>query len=254
MDLSLLFWNASVEELSRGFVHDPERKTYTCLICGAEFETGIVYRDGEVLLCEAEKAAERHITRAHTSMFNYLLTMDKQYAGLTDLQRDLLICLSEGLTDKETAERLGIGSTSTVRNHRFKLRERVKQAKVFLALMTALERVQPVKGELVEIHRGATMVDERYAVTEDERQKLIQRHFEDNGDGALRSWPTKEKRKVVVLQHIAKRFETGRQYTEKEVNEILKALYPDYVTLRRYLIEYGFLDRARDGSAYWVKV
>ncbi|MBJ6950597.1 DUF2087 domain-containing protein, partial [Vibrio cholerae] len=30
--------------------------------------------------------------------------------------------------------------------------------------------------------------------------------------------------------------------------------YPDFVTLRRYLIEYGFLDRTDDGSQYWVKL
>ncbi len=34
---------------------------------------------------------------------------------------------------------------------------------------------------------------------------------------------------------------------------ILKPIYHDYVMIRRYLIEYGFLDRHRDGSAYWVK-
>jgi hypothetical protein len=251
MDLSHRFWNASIEELSRGFAYDPGTKRYTCLVCGAEYETGIINPDGE-LLCAAEKAIERHITREHSSMFKYLLGMNKQYTGLTELQRELLICLSEGLSDKETAERLGIGSTSTVRNHRFKLREREKQAKVYLALMSALETAQSVDGELVEIHRGATMVDERYAITEDERRKLIERHFEEGGEGALRTWPTREKRKLVVLQHITKRFEAGRKYTEKEINEILKAAYHDNVTLRRYLIEYGFLDRARDGSAYWV--
>ena len=30
-------------------------------------------------------------------------------------------------------------------------------------------------------------------------------------------------------------------------------MYEDYVHIRRYLIEYGFLDRKADGSAYWVK-
>ncbi|WP_259392169.1 DUF2087 domain-containing protein [Paenibacillus thiaminolyticus] len=30
-------------------------------------------------------------------------------------------------------------------------------------------------------------------------------------------------------------------------------LHADYATLRRYLIEYGSLDRQPDGSANWVK-
>lgn len=38
---------------------------------------------------------------------------------------------------------------------------------------------------------------------------------------------------------------------EREVNEILKGIYPDFASLRRYLIEYGFFERTRDGSAYW---
>ncbi|MMZ69439.1 hypothetical protein D1872_322810 [compost metagenome] len=50
-----------------------------------------------------------------------------------------------------------------------------------------------------------------------------------------------------------KRFDTHKKYTEKEVNGILRTADTDYVTLRRYLIEYGFLDRKDDGSMYWVK-
>ncbi|WP_081793756.1 DUF2087 domain-containing protein [Paenibacillus darwinianus] len=39
---------------------------------------------------------------------------------------------------------------------------------------------------------------------------------------------------------IAASFKLRRRYTEKEVNELLKRVYAkDYVTLRRYLIEYG---------------
>ena len=52
---------------------------------------------------------------------------------------------------------------------------------------------------------------------------------------------------------ISKRFQIGKIYGEKEVNQILKMVYEDYVTLRRYLIEYGFLDRKPDGSQYWLK-
>ena len=56
---------------------------------------------------------------------------------------------------------------------------------------------------------------------------------------------------MVILRAIAQEFEQGKTYTERQVNEILKEIFPDYVTLRRYLIEYGYLRRTRDGSAYW---
>ncbi|MNW69193.1 hypothetical protein D3C74_481460 [compost metagenome] len=49
------------------------------------------------------------------------------------------------------------------------------------------------------------------------------------------------------------RFDAKKKYSEKEVNEILRTVDSDYATLRRYLIEYGFIDRKDDGSLYWVK-
>ena len=57
---------------------------------------------------------------------------------------------------------------------------------------------------------------------------------------------------LMALQEIAKNFKRDRIYGEKEVNEILKAIDDDYVTLRRYLIEHGYLNRKPDGSQYWL--
>ena len=94
------------------------------------------------------------------------------------------------------------------------------------------------------------MVDERYRVTEAERAEIISKYFVDE---KLREFPIKQKRKLVVLDRIAKAFEPGRRYTEKQVNEALLEFYGDYATIRRYLVEYGFMDRKPDGSAYWMK-
>ena len=56
----------------------------------------------------------------------------------------------------------------------------------------------------------------------------------------------------MILGKIAEQFEHGRQYSEKEVNQILKPIFEDFATLRRYLIMYGFMERTRDGAAYWL--
>lgn len=48
---------------------------------------------------------------------------------------------------------------------------------------------------------------------------------------------------------MAQRFEPGERYTERQVNAELSSLYDDTATLRRYLVDEGFLDRA-DGE-YW---
>lgn len=252
-DIEQLFWDASIEELQRGYVVDEERDVFICLVCGEERIKGVIYRADEQLL-EAEKAMQWHLQSEHGSMFEYLLSLDKRYTGLTEHQQKLLRLFYEGLTDKEIVEHLGGGSPSTIRNHRFRLREKEKQAKVFLAIIGLLENKAFTSiREFVTVHRRATMIDERYIVTQDERDKIVKRYFRDGLDGKLSAWPKKEKRKLIVLQHIVSRFNPHKKYTEQEVNEILKGVHDDYVTIRRYLIEYGFLDRTDDCREYWVK-
>jgi len=71
--------------------------------------------------------------------------------------------------------------------------------------------------------------------------------------GALLNFPSKEKKKIIILREIAKNFKAQTEYSEKEINRILTRIYDDYVLIRRYLIQYGFLDRKNDGASYWVK-
>lgn len=248
-----LFWEATTEELVQGYRYNKETGDYVCLACDEVYRDGFIYQNGQMLL-EAKKAIVFHIQKQHGSMFDYLINMDKRYTGLSDLQTELMMYFKQGLTDKEIAERMGGSSPSTIRNHRFKLREKEKQAKVFLALMTLLQNHNDKKlNEFVSFHKGATMVDERYATTVNEKEKILITYFKEGLDGPLSIFPSKEKRKLIVLQHILTKFEKGKIYTEREINEVLKNIYDDFATIRRYLIEYGFLDRNKDGSEYWVK-
>lgn len=59
--------------------------------------------------------------------------------GLTEIQRQVLTLILNGRGDQEIGKELGIAQ-STVRNHRFKIREKEKQAKLFLAFMASLEK------------------------------------------------------------------------------------------------------------------
>jgi hypothetical protein len=68
-------------------------------------------------------------------------------------------------------------------------------------------------------------------------------------DGLLVSMPRRRAKRLVLLDAIAQAFAPGRHYTEAEVNETLRAIYPDFATLRRYLVDEGFLDR--DAGEYW---
>lgn len=246
------FWDATVDELSNGYTQS--EGDYVCLLCSERFVDGIIY-PMEGTLYEAKNAVERHIEEAHVSVFDFLFKMDKKYTGLSDHQKELLHFFHMGLSDKEIVEELGGGSPSTIRNHRFKLKEKEKQAKVFLALMNQLNKrgEKQTEEHFVHFHKGAKMVDERYATTEKEKQKVLSTYFKQGIDGRLDTFPSKEKRKLIVLQTIVNRFDRNKKYTEREMNAILKTIYGDFATIRRYLIEYGFMERSQDCMEYWVK-
>jgi len=71
--------------------------------------------------------------------------------------------------------------------------------------------------------------------------------------GKLTHLPNGPKRTDVILRWIIMRFETGRLYTEAEVTETLKTVYKtDPVSLRRDLVDFGYLRRERGGGKYWV--
>lgn len=68
-------------------------------------------------------------------------------------------------------------------------------------------------------------------------------------DGRLVHLPRKRSKRLVVLDRLAQEFEPGVRYSERDVNGALRPFDDDVATLRRYLVDEGFLDRA-DGD-YW---
>lgn len=71
-------------------------------------------------------------------------------------------------------------------------------------------------------------------------------------DGRLKSIPAQRKKLEVILHHVAGAFNTGRRYSEKEVNEILARFHADTATLRRELVGYRILERQGGGGDYWL--
>jgi DNA-binding transcriptional ArsR family regulator len=72
-----------------------------------------------------------------------------------------------------------------------------------------------------------------------------------NEQGRIKSFPSQEKKFLVILRYVLKAFEPGMRYSEKQVNEILSRFHEDSAQLRRSLITYGYMARASDGTAYW---
>jgi hypothetical protein len=83
--------------------------------------------------------------------------------------------------------------------------------------------------------------------TGDPQQAAVLRRF--LVDGRLVSIPAGHAKRRLVLDHLARVFEPGRYYPEAEVNQALGAYHADYATLRRHLVDEGFLERA--DQVYW---
>lgn len=239
----------TIQELQDGYAYSAADRAYRCLLCGQTFPEGEIIPIGGRLY-EARYAAAAHRDAAHPDYFAQLLNSDSKYVALTDNQKALFALIHAGRTDKEIAAQLHI-TPSTVRHHQFAFREKAKQARLFLALYGMATAGAPGRDDILPIHANAKMVDDRYIITEKERDSIFAADFESLEPLRLKVFPVKEKKKLAILTRIAEEFEIGRQYAEKEVNTILAAIYDDYVTIRRYLIEYGFMDRTTDCSAYW---
>ncbi|HEY7325670.1 MAG TPA: DUF2087 domain-containing protein [Streptosporangiaceae bacterium] len=67
--------------------------------------------------------------------------------------------------------------------------------------------------------------------------------------GAIEAIPAKRAKRLLLLAEVAQAFEPGVRYSERQVNDVLRALHPDYAALRRYLIDEQFMDRA--AGEYW---
>ena len=232
---------ASVSDLKRGYVFAAAQDRFHCLCCGFKTEPGQIYRSADAYY-DAEKFMRIHIEAEHGSPLQILLQLDKRWTGLTELQTQLISLFSDGVNDQEITSQLGTGSVSTIRNHRFLLREKLKQAKCFLAIGELME-------ELSQTKSTAPVAKETVSVSAAE-QKILAIYFPQGIEGPLATYPGREKRRLLVLRQLAERFSLDRTYNEKEVNAILSAAFEDHVLLRRHLIDYGFLSRRPDGSEY----
>jgi hypothetical protein len=67
--------------------------------------------------------------------------------------------------------------------------------------------------------------------------------------GRLTQIPVQRSKKLVVLDRLAQEFEVGVRYSERQVNGMLRRYHADVASLRRLLVDEGFLDR--EAGVYW---
>lgn len=245
------YGSLTLDELKSGYRYEKESDSYICNYCGKQFESGQIFSIDEHFYM-AEHAAAKHIGAVHGGSLAQLLGSETKYNTLTRNQRELLELFASGMSDKEMAKTTGV-TEATIRRQRFTFREKAKQAKFYLAVY---EQVFGTETEtdraIMPIHNKAVYVDDRYLITGQERQHILETSFASLEPLVLKSFSPKEKKKVVILSKIAEQFEKGKCYTEKEVNQKLKGVFEDYMTIRRYLIMYGFMERTKDGAEYWL--
>ena len=63
-----------------------------------------------------------------------------------------------------------------------------------------------------------------------------------------------KKKQALMLKFLSEQFESGKKYTEKEVNNILNQYHSfnDPAILRRLMFGKKLLNRTLDGRTYWV--
>ncbi|WP_169730479.1 DUF2087 domain-containing protein [Salinispira pacifica] len=247
-----------------GYSYDAKTQMYRCIHCGESFESGYLYScpgdGGKQRYCDAQKAAELHSESAHGDRLTALLEMGKSAHGLSGIQQQVIRGMADGISDRELGRELGNRAASTVRNHRFNLQKKRREARMFLAIMELAdmkrsatnESNRPEQGaeELLEIHHDMPMADDRVLITTAEAREIEEKHLDRSSGIKLLKFPRKEKAKLVILKVLAGLFEKDRVYSDGEVTEILKPVFSDVATIRRYLVEYNFIFRDAAGREY----
>ncbi len=183
-----------------------------------------------------------------------LVTLAATLRTLADPARlRILGALAEGtMTGTELAERLGL-TAPTISHHMAKLvaagvvsvtpdAQRRRYALDAWALRDLGRDGSSVGARAGDVSARATSQADASpeAAAERERTKVLRDFF----DGSrLRSIPAGRRKRVIVLRHLLERFAPGRDYPEREVNDLLREAHEDVATLRRELVDYGYMTR-----------
>lgn len=136
----------------------------------------------------------------------------------------------------ELAMALGV-SGPTISHHLFRLKAAglvlAEREGRFIRYSANLSRLHGLSGRLLP----------STPLPRDERERTLATFFE--GPRLVRL-PSSEKRRTWVLERVATMLDPDRIYQEREVNAILRPIFDDVASLRRALVDLGFLRRRGD--------
>jgi DNA-binding MarR family transcriptional regulator len=171
--------------------------------------------------------------------------------ALSDASRLRIVgLLAEGrkMSVEQLAAALGL-TPGTVVHHLKRLRDaglvQSQPRPPFVDYSLRIGRLGEIGGEL---HRLAREQDgeaneplERPEWASIEEGRTLRAFFD--GDRLL-GIPAQHSKRLTVLRYLAEKvFERKRKYPEKEVNQLLAVRHPDAASLRRYLVDEGFMTR-----------
>ena len=137
----------------------------------------------------------------------------------------------------ELADRLAL-TPPTISHHM----RRLVAARLVDVVPDAQSRIYSLRTDAIREVSGSVLSDQVTQPAGDEDDAVLRAFF----DGTrLRQIPASRKKRVIVLRRLLERFAPGRAYPEAEVNELLRQAHDDVATLRRELVDYGFMVRDR---------
>jgi hypothetical protein len=91
-------------------------------------------------------------------------------------------------------------------------------------------------------------------------EEFVERLCRLGADRGPRRFPRKQRDRQILMKSILMLLDSSRSYTEPEINELIctwnqdvaPSIQADHVTVRRLLVDYGYLERTSDGRAYRV--
>jgi hypothetical protein len=141
------------------------------------------------------------------------------------------------LAGHELANRLGL-TAPTISHHM----RRLVAARLVDVLPSSQSRIYSLRTDAIREISGSLLGEKSPEPASKEEDAVIRAFF----DGSrLRQIPAARKKRVIVLRRLLEPFVPGRSYSESEVNKILREAHDDVATLRRELIDYGFMVRDR---------
>lgn len=191
----------------------------------------------------------------------------RYHKALSDPTRiKLLVLLADGERNGLIlAERLGV-TPATITHHSAKLREaglifeRRDKNTVYFSLNHELIRSYAKAAENLIISRSSAQGDEVIMEMENHNQRMKESVLKNffTKDGLLKMIPVQLKKKLIVLEHLVLQLETGRKYTEKEINAFIKQYHEDFATIRREFIMHQYMYREngiyeRNPQELWTK-